>query len=48
MNCLRGIRHSEDHQQIKAWAPLEMGGRDSVKKARQATRSEVGTDRQLQ
>ncbi len=40
---LRGIRYSEDHQQIKAWAPLVMEGRDPLQKVA-ATRSEVGTD----
>ena len=39
----RGIRYSEDHQQIKAWAPLVMEGRDPLQKIA-ATRSEVGTD----
>ena len=39
----RGIRYSEDHQQIKAWAPLVMEGRDPLQKVA-ATRSEVGTD----
>ena len=28
----RGIRYSEDHQQIKAWAPLVMEGRDPLQK----------------
>ncbi len=39
----RGIRYSEDHQQIKAWAPLVMEGRDPQQKVA-ATRTEVGTD----
>ncbi len=39
----RGIRYSEDHQQIKARAPLVMEGRDPLQKIA-ATRSEVGTD----
>ncbi|MGV6631245.1 malate dehydrogenase (quinone) [Klebsiella pneumoniae] len=39
----RGICYSEDHQQIKAWAPLVMEGRDPLQKVA-ATRSEVGTD----
>ena len=39
----RGIRYSEDHQQIKEWAPLVMEGRDPQQKVA-ATRSEVGTD----
>ncbi|VGE48844.1 malate:quinone oxidoreductase [Klebsiella quasipneumoniae] len=39
----RGIRYSEDHQQIKAWAPLVMEGRDPLQKVA-ATRTEVGTD----
>ncbi len=30
----RGIRYSEDHQQIKAWAPLVMEGRDPLQKGR--------------
>ena len=39
----RGIRYSEDHQQIKAWAPLVMEGRDPLQKVA-ATRTEMGTD----
>ncbi|HDG9808072.1 TPA: malate dehydrogenase (quinone) [Raoultella planticola] len=39
----RGIRYSEDHQQIKEWAPLVMEGRDPQQKVA-ATRTEVGTD----
>lgn len=39
----RGIRYSEDHQQVKAWAPLVMEGRDPQQKVA-ATRTEVGTD----
>ena len=39
----RGIRYTEDHQQIKSWAPQVMEGRDPLQKVA-ATRSEVGTD----
>ncbi|TCL46834.1 malate dehydrogenase (quinone) [Raoultella planticola] len=39
----RGIHYSEDHQQIKEWAPLVMEGRDPQQKVA-ATRTEVGTD----
>ncbi|HCA4371010.1 TPA: malate dehydrogenase (quinone) [Klebsiella quasipneumoniae subsp. similipneumoniae] len=39
----RGIRYSEDHQQIKAWAPLVMEGRDPLQRVA-ATRTEMGTD----
>ncbi|HEQ3496524.1 malate dehydrogenase (quinone) [Raoultella ornithinolytica] len=39
----RGIRYSEDHLQIKEWAPLVMEGRDPQQKVA-ATRTEVGTD----
>ncbi|MGR8971208.1 malate dehydrogenase (quinone), partial [Klebsiella pneumoniae] len=39
----RGIRYSEDHQQIKAWAPLVMEGRDPQQKVA-ATWTPVGTD----
>ncbi|WP_312950874.1 malate dehydrogenase (quinone) [Superficieibacter sp.] len=37
------IRYSEDHQQIKEWAPLVMEGRDPQQKIA-ATRTENGTD----
>ncbi len=37
----RGIRYSEDHQQIKEWAPLVMEGRDPQQKwPRPAPKSE--------
>lgn len=39
----RGMRYSEDHQQIKEWAPLVMEGRDPQQKIA-ATRTEAGTD----
>ncbi|EPJ9670914.1 TPA: malate dehydrogenase (quinone) [Citrobacter freundii] len=39
----RGMRYSEDHAQIKAWAPLVMEGRDPKQKVA-ATRTEMGTD----
>ncbi len=39
----RGMRYSEDHEQIKAWAPLVMEGRDPQQKIA-ATRTEAGTD----
>ncbi|OAT54574.1 malate:quinone oxidoreductase [Kluyvera georgiana ATCC 51603] len=38
-----GMRYSEDHEQIKAWAPLVMEGRDPQQKIA-ATRTEAGTD----
>ncbi|MBJ9256085.1 malate dehydrogenase (quinone) [Citrobacter amalonaticus] len=39
----RGMRYSEDHAQIKEWAPLVMEGRDPKQKVA-ATRTEMGTD----
>jgi malate dehydrogenase (quinone) len=39
----RGMRYSEDHAQINAWAPLVMEGRDPQQKVA-ATRTETGTD----
>lgn len=39
----RGMRYSEDHQQIKEWAPLVMEGREPQQKIA-ATRTEAGTD----
>lgn len=39
----RGMRYAEDHEQIKAWAPLVMEGRDPQQKVA-ATRTEAGTD----
>ena len=39
----RGMRYSEDHEQIKAWVPLVMEGRDPQQKIA-ATRTEAGTD----
>ncbi|MBN6045993.1 malate dehydrogenase (quinone) [Citrobacter sp. ku-bf4] len=39
----RGMRYSEDHAQIKEWAPLVMEGRDPNQKVA-ATRTEMGTD----
>ncbi|MDI9799817.1 malate dehydrogenase (quinone) [Citrobacter koseri] len=39
----RGMRYSEDHAQIKQWAPLVMEGRDPKQKVA-ATRTEIGTD----
>ena len=39
----RGMRYSEDHAQIKEWAPLVMEGRDPNQKV-EATRTEIGTD----
>ncbi|HGH3374051.1 TPA: malate dehydrogenase (quinone) [Kluyvera cryocrescens] len=38
-----GMRYSEDHEQIKQWAPLVMEGRDPQQKIA-ATRTEAGTD----
>lgn len=38
-----GMRYSEDHEQIKDWAPLVMEGRDPQQKIA-ATRTEAGTD----
>ena len=42
-DLFRGIRYSEDFDQIKAWAPLVMEGRDPQQKVA-ATRTEMGTD----
>ena len=42
-NLFSGIRYSEDHAQIKRWAPLVMEGRDAKQKIA-ATRTELGTD----
>ncbi|WP_343529905.1 malate dehydrogenase (quinone) [Yokenella regensburgei] len=42
-DLFRGMRYSEDHEQIKAWAPLVMEGRHPGQKVA-ATRTEVGTD----
>ncbi|WP_329601087.1 malate dehydrogenase (quinone) [Citrobacter koseri] len=39
----RSMRYSEDHAQIKEWAPLVMEGRDPKQKVA-ATRTEIGTD----
>jgi len=39
----RGMKYSEDHAQIKEWAPLVMEGRDPNQKVA-ATRTEIGTD----
>ena len=38
-----GMRYSEDHEQIKQWAPLVIEGRDPQQKIA-ATRTEAGTD----
>lgn len=42
-SLFRGMRYSEDHAQIKEWAPLVMEGRDPQQKVA-ATRTEIGTD----
>ncbi|WP_039058729.1 malate dehydrogenase (quinone) [Enterobacter sp. Bisph1] len=42
-SLFRGMRYSEDAEQIKTWAPLVMEGRDSGQKVA-ATRTEIGTD----
>ena len=42
-SLFRGMKYSEDHAQIKAWAPLVMEGRDPNQKVA-ATRTEIGTD----
>ncbi|QMF21593.1 malate dehydrogenase (quinone) [Citrobacter freundii] len=42
-SLFRGMRYSEDHAQIKEWAPLVMEGRDPNQKVA-ATRTEIGTD----
>lgn len=39
----RGMAYSEDPQQIRAWAPLVMDGRDTFQKVA-ATRMDMGTD----
>ncbi|MDY0971901.1 malate dehydrogenase (quinone) [Siccibacter turicensis] len=42
-SLFRGMLYSEDHEQIKQWAPLVMEGRDPNQKVA-ATRTEIGTD----
>ncbi|MDH2912487.1 malate dehydrogenase (quinone) [Kosakonia sp. HypNH10] len=42
-SLFRGMRYSEDPEQIKQWAPLVMEGRDASQKIA-ATRTEIGTD----
>ncbi|PDO87614.1 malate dehydrogenase (quinone) [Kosakonia pseudosacchari] len=42
-SLFRGMRYSEDAEQIKQWAPLVMEGRDAGQKIA-ATRTEIGTD----
>jgi len=42
-SLFRGMLYSEDHAQIKQWAPLVMEGRDPNQKVA-ATRTEIGTD----
>jgi len=42
-SLFRGMRYSEDAEQIKQWAPLVMEGRDARQKIA-ATRTEIGTD----
>ncbi len=42
-SLFRGMRYSEDAEQIKQWAPLVMEGRDAKQKIA-ATRTEIGTD----
>ena len=42
-SLFRGMRYSEDPEQIKQWAPLVMEGRDATQKIA-ATRTEIGTD----
>lgn len=42
-SLFRGMRYSEDHAQIREWAPLVMEGRDPQQKIA-ATRTEIGTD----
>ncbi|WP_436876787.1 malate dehydrogenase (quinone) [Siccibacter turicensis] len=42
-SLFRGMLYSEDHEQIKQWAPLVMEGRDLNQKVA-ATRTEIGTD----
>ncbi len=42
-NLFKGMLYSEDYEQIKAWAPLVMNGRDRNQKVA-ATRMEIGTD----
>ncbi len=42
-SLFRGMRYSEDPEQIKQWAPLVMEGRDAKQKIA-ATRTEIGTD----
>ena len=42
-SLFRGMRYSENHDQIRQWAPLVMDGRDPQQKVA-ATRTEIGTD----
>lgn len=42
-SLFRGMRYSEDAEQIQKWAPLVMEGRDAGQKVA-ATRTEIGTD----
>jgi malate dehydrogenase (quinone) len=42
-SLFHGMRYSEDHDQIRKWAPLVMDGRDPQQKVA-ATRTEIGTD----
>ena len=42
-SLFHGMRYSENHDQIKQWAPLVMEGRDAQQKVA-ATRTEIGTD----
>ncbi|XTZ39686.1 malate dehydrogenase (quinone) [Salmonella enterica] len=42
-SLFRGMRYSEDPQQIQQWAPLVMEGRNAKQKIA-ATRTEIGTD----
>lgn len=42
-SLFRGMRYSENHDQIRQWAPLVMDGRNPQQKVA-ATRTEIGTD----
>lgn len=42
-HLFRGMKYSEDHEQLREWMPLVMEGRDPNEKVA-ATRMEIGTD----
>ena len=42
-NLFKGMKYTEDHEQLRKWIPLVMNGRDKNQKVA-ATRMEIGTD----